>query len=153
MVLHLSHSKFYNLKLGVGAGSNTRAKLLALWGLLNFAKSIHVEHLQVVGDSKLIVDWINHICNLQVLNLESWQKRIRQLQEAFQELTITQVYREFNTRADLLSKEAVTLDPGTFIVKYFEDDTLVSKDKNFLFYVLSGICLSVFSASSKLVLD
>lgn len=72
MVLYLSHTKYYNLKFRVGVGTNTRIELLALSSLLYFANSIEVQNLQIVGDSKLFVDWFNHKCKLQVLNLERW---------------------------------------------------------------------------------
>ena len=38
MILYPSHSKYYKLKLGLGGCTNSRPKLLTLWGLLKFAK-------------------------------------------------------------------------------------------------------------------
>lgn len=67
MILRSSHTDFYILRLGVGEGSNTRVELLALWGPLFFANKIHCVRLQVVGDLKLVVDWFNNNCNLQVM--------------------------------------------------------------------------------------
>lgn len=51
--------------------------------------------------------------------LESWHQRIIALKETFQEIIIFHVYREFNTKAYVLSKEALSLGKGLLLVHHF----------------------------------
>lgn len=139
MVLHITHSKFYHIKLGVGEGTNTKPELLVLWRLLYFASFKEVSNLQILGVSKLTFDWINCKCNLKVLYLELWQLKIQDLQEGFQELKISHIYREFNYIADDLSKKPLSLRASVLSIKYFMDYPLFSKEDFLLFkfiYVL-----------------
>jgi hypothetical protein len=50
---------FYSLKLNCGPGTNTRGELLALWSILFFAHYKQIKSLQLVGDSKVIIDWFS----------------------------------------------------------------------------------------------
>jgi hypothetical protein len=59
----------YRLKMNCGRGTNTRGELLALWCILHFAYYKKVTRLQLVGDSKVIIDWFNNDNNLQVVSL------------------------------------------------------------------------------------
>jgi hypothetical protein len=89
--------------------------------------------LQLVGDSKVIVDWFSFKNNLQVINLQPWMSRIRQLSENFQNLKVQHIYREYNREVDQLSKKALQLDEGVLYyakgmgahVELFERMTLV----------------------------
>jgi len=86
MCLYLSYSHVFELKLGGGCGSNTRAELIALWGLLFFASSKGVFHLMVLGDSKIIIDWIIGRTRLKFINMGWRQKIVCALQEGFMDL-------------------------------------------------------------------
>jgi len=66
MCLNLNQSHSFHLWMGSGTGTNTRAKLLALWGLLRFATNIGIVSIQVFGDSKVIVDWGTGCLEMQV---------------------------------------------------------------------------------------
>lgn len=70
MVFCRSHYDFFLLKLGMGGGLNTQAKLLALWGLLSYGNNIQFNKIQIDGDSKIVVDWFEHKCNLRVMALD-----------------------------------------------------------------------------------
>ena len=56
MVITVDRLLSYRLLLDVGRGTNTKSKLLALWGLLLFAIDKNFLDLHVRGDSKVIVD-------------------------------------------------------------------------------------------------
>ena len=56
MVLNLAENHCFLLKLGCGSGSNTRAELLALYELLQFAYMKNFLSLQICGNSRVIVD-------------------------------------------------------------------------------------------------
>ena len=54
----------FRLKLNCGSGTNTRGELLALWCILFFSFYKKVTRLEVVGDSKVIIDWFTNENNL-----------------------------------------------------------------------------------------
>lgn len=56
MMIRIQPDITYILGLGIGRGTNTRAELLALWGLLRFAKDIDLHELLVLGDSQVLGD-------------------------------------------------------------------------------------------------
>lgn len=87
MVLHLSRSHFINLNLGLDLNTNTKAKLLGIWALLFFdiQKSLRT---QVVGDSKLVVDWLNDKYGIHNILLYVWQRLIKELQGSFEDMSI-----------------------------------------------------------------
>jgi hypothetical protein len=49
-------SHLFKIHMAVGAGNNTIAELLLLWGLLSFAISRQILELMVDGYSKVVVD-------------------------------------------------------------------------------------------------
>lgn len=57
-VLFFSHSHYFNLKWGLGQGTNNVAELLALKFLLSFACEKEISNLQIFGDSMLFINWL-----------------------------------------------------------------------------------------------
>ena len=51
MVIQMAGNHTFSLCMSARKGSNTRAELLTLWGLLFFAKAHRIELQQVLGDS------------------------------------------------------------------------------------------------------
>jgi ribonuclease HI len=47
------------LKFGAGLGTNNRAEFYALWILMKIATNKGINKLQVLGDSKMLMDWAN----------------------------------------------------------------------------------------------
>ena len=62
----------FRLKLGIGAGTNNKAELLAVWGVLFFAKEKDISSITIFGDSKVIVDWAKDVHSLQTIELHHW---------------------------------------------------------------------------------
>jgi len=91
-------------------------ELLALWALLLFADKKGF-HLQVLGDSKVIVDSVNDKGGLNGCTLEYWCRRICCEQTHFSEITSEHVYREFKKVVDILSKKALSVLEG---ILFFE---------------------------------
>jgi hypothetical protein len=50
----------YKWYLNCGIGSNTKAELIGAWATLYIANLISLNNLQILGDSKVIIDWINY---------------------------------------------------------------------------------------------
>lgn len=122
MIFHNIQYDFYHLKLGVGQGLNTRAKLLALWGLLVFANILHYDKLQIANDSKIV------LIGLITSATCRWWLWIQALKETFQEVKIMHIYREFNSKACALSKTALDLDDDMFSIQHFVHGSLVQEE-------------------------
>ena len=69
MVIWISKDHFFSLCMGGGSGSNTRAELLSLWGLLYVVSLIGISDIVVYEDSKIIIEWDKGVFGLQVLHL------------------------------------------------------------------------------------
>lgn len=47
-----------------------------------------------------------------MVSLEAWKQRIKGMQEAYFELSMVHITREFNHKVDTLSKDAILLENG-----------------------------------------
>ena len=63
-VLFIGKDQYFNIRLGCSSFTNTRAKLLAFWGLLFVADMLGMRELSVYGDSKTIIHWVNDLDSL-----------------------------------------------------------------------------------------
>jgi ribonuclease HI len=102
--IKISQSSYYKWTFNCGPGTNTRAELLGAWATLFLASKLHLDTLQVLGDSKIVIEWLSNRGELQVVSLLAWKDRIRQLQSTFNKLSFTHIHREYNNSADQLSK-------------------------------------------------
>jgi hypothetical protein len=87
---------------------------LGAWATLFLASKLHIDTLQVLGDSRIIIEWLSSRGELQVVSLLAWKDRIRQLQSTFNKLSYTHIHREYNNSVDQLSK-ATLLKPARVI--------------------------------------
>ena len=112
MVIHLDLNHSFWLRMDVGRGTNTIFKLLALWGLLYFANKRHISRMYVYGDLKVIADWDLGIHTIHSIELLHWLGRVKGPFCSFYTLHFHHVYREDNSLADGLSKQAIGLGGG-----------------------------------------
>ena len=94
--------------LNCGAGTNNKAELLGLWVSLSLAKFWNLNHILVLGDSKLIIDWINQNCKLNSVHLEGWKQETLKLSNNFSDIHFSHIPRTHNRAADALSKRALS---------------------------------------------
>ena len=69
MVIQLGVNHYFTLCMYAGKGSNTRAELLALSGLLFFSSARGIELQKILGDSLVIIDWAMKRHKFQTLAL------------------------------------------------------------------------------------
>jgi ribonuclease HI len=93
--------------LNCGAGTNTKAELMGLWATLYLASCWSINHLHVLGDSSVIVNWINLNCNLRSIHIEGWKLKTRELYNSFTDIKLQHISGSHNTEADALSKRAL----------------------------------------------
>ena len=83
MLLCLENSSTFKLRMDAGRGCNTKAELLALWGLLYFASLRMVPNLKILGDSKFIIDWMLEKHHIHVIELDHWMIQVKSLKAHF----------------------------------------------------------------------
>lgn len=92
MILKMSLEQVFHLSFGVGVGSNMRAELLSLWGLLWFAKREGCCSLTIFGDSQCVVNWADGRNSLFSMDLYGWILRTRALISSFSSISFRHVY-------------------------------------------------------------
>ena len=80
-----------------GKGNNMKDELLGLWGLLFLAQKLSLSKWMEAGDSKVTIDWINGINNLNMLYLQSWKEKIKRLKASFDGIMFIHIHKEFNS--------------------------------------------------------
>jgi len=93
--------------LNCGVGTNNKAKLLGLWAALYLASSWSISHLKVLGDSRIIIDWISHKSKLNSVHIDSWKTKTMELTNSFADINFHHIPRSQNREADALSKRAL----------------------------------------------
>jgi hypothetical protein len=78
-VIKLNGSINYHWRFNCGAGMNTHEELLGVWALLLMVIRLNIYHLQVVGDSNITIEWLNHRSDIHVTCLLCWKKQIHHL--------------------------------------------------------------------------
>ena len=108
---HLAEGRSkYQALWNCGRGSNTHGELLALWMLIWIVQSYKMLNLQILGDSKVIVDWANNKILLWVISLEAWKQKVKKNLDALLQVENNHIWREYNMDSDSLSKQSLLLD-------------------------------------------
>ena len=94
---------------------------MGLWVTLTLATIWSINKLQILGDSKVIIDWINQNGNLQEVNIDCWKQKTKDLAKNFKDISFQHIYRVHNKEADLLSKRALNEIEGRLTV-YHQDN-------------------------------
>jgi ribonuclease HI len=103
-----------------GEGTNTKAELVGVWASLSIAKILYIQHIQVLGDSKIVIEWLKQNGNLQAINIEGWKHIIRDLASSFQGISFQHIFKESNEEAYFLSKQALTAPRGRLTYYYWD---------------------------------
>ena len=96
-----------------GDSTNTRAELLALWSVLSICILLGLPLQMIMGDSKVIISWVNRLSSLNLPHLKHWCEEILSMAKHFPMVTYNHIYREHNRMADDLSKRALDLEFGS----------------------------------------
>ena len=133
IVIWLNDHHLFSITLGCGPSTNTRVELLALWALLSVAKDFGLPYLYVFSDSLVIRNWVNGDSSLNMVNLDAWCYNTKMLLSAFTHVDISHVYREYNTRADTLSKARLMKDVGNLTLSEICDGEALEEVRMQLF--------------------
>ena len=75
----------------------------------------------------MVIDWEKEKIQINSPHLQHLLKTIREQMEAFESITFRHIYREINSKADKLSKMALTLPPGIMEVKEIINNQTVNQ--------------------------
>jgi hypothetical protein len=100
-----------------------KPELLGAWATLTLAKYLNIQNMQMMGDSKVIIEWLKHNGNLQSTAIEGWKRRTLELTTSFSGIHYHHIYREFNKEVDLLSKQALLEPKGRLSYFIWEGGT------------------------------
>jgi len=77
--LWISPNHFYNLWMGLEDCTNNCSEIIALWLCLYWAMYLGITDIWIMGDSKVVIDWYNHVAELHSILLQHWCRSIRNL--------------------------------------------------------------------------
>jgi ribonuclease HI len=115
------HKRITKWFLNCGVGTNTKAELLGLWASLTLASLWSINHILVLGDSRVIIDWINQKSKLHSVHIEGWKEKTLQLSKFFTDINFQHISRTHNWEADALSKRALKEEVGRLSVYHCEN--------------------------------
>jgi len=98
--------------MGLGAGTNNFTELITIHHLLHFSLGHNCMSLNIYGDSKIIINWFNNITACHIHTLSNILDEVNIFKAQFNNITCNHIYREYNSCADELSKDATTLPRG-----------------------------------------
>lgn len=117
MLLHLTANHFFRIQMGLGEGTNNYAELIIFGHLLHFAFEKGCRHIQIFGDSKLIINWFNQQSVCHVHTLRNILDEALLLKSQFDTIICHHIYREHNQISDILSKEATLQPRGHWMIQ------------------------------------
>jgi ribonuclease HI len=120
-VIKLSESMTFKWFVNYGAGTNTKVELMGAWETLHIEKYLSIQKLQVLGDSSVIINWLNKKGNLVVNALEGWKQRIIILKGKFVETNFYHIFCNFNMATDEQSKRALSEPEGYIVLHKWSD--------------------------------
>jgi len=82
---------------------------------------LHIFDLQVIRDSKIIIDWCKGKGILQVISLDHWKYKIREISTLFRAINFSHTYREFNKEANRLSNKSLKEQIGKIYYTHWEE--------------------------------
>jgi ribonuclease HI len=99
VVLYIIHNHYIFIRYVLGQGSNNRAEFIALWTLLETTKEKNVSKLQVMGDSKLVIDWANGKIFVQDIRTQNILRDIKLACHSFEWISFLHILRELNIKS------------------------------------------------------
>ena len=102
--------------------TNNKEELVALHAIIELVLNRNVTSLQVFGDPKMAMDWVNNKIHLKAPNLQQILRAIRRILNLFSILIITHVYRELNMEENNLSKLSLLLALGHMETKEVREE-------------------------------
>jgi ribonuclease HI len=118
-IIKLNETNECRWTLNCGGGSNMRAELFGAWSTLALAKRLSIYDIHILGDSKIVIDWLEKKGDLGVASLEAWKERITDLCSHFRSISFEHIYREKNQEVEYISKQSFLSDRGKITYNFW----------------------------------
>ena len=89
--IYLSH--WFSFKAGIGEGTNNFMELSAIRLLIRLAVEKQVKNMHVLGDSQIIIKWINGINKIHNTQLAPLLDEVHSLIEQTDQVDVKHIYR------------------------------------------------------------
>lgn len=122
--LYLIETRNFTFMIGLGEDTNNFSELMALKYLMKLAAANGVLHLQVFGDSELVINWMDGRDRLNTMFLQPIFNKVKRMEAHF---TKNSVFAKMNTVADALSKGGLQYTINTGVNMELQDGVQVSK--------------------------
>jgi hypothetical protein len=119
--LQITSEENYQLVHKLWGGLEYKSRTLGLWTALALASQWSLDHLLVLGDSRIIIDWINNKSKLHSVQIEGWKDKTKSLLKTFKHIKFQHIPRNLNKEADALSKKALRGVVGRLSIYHCED--------------------------------
>ena len=113
--------------MGCGICTNTRAELLALWFVLRVSKLMGLPIHMILGDSMVVISWVNRLSTLKIPTLKHWRDEILSMLHLAPLVTFNHIYRELNMLADDLSKKALKMEMSSRYYSEYLDGLVIGE--------------------------
>jgi len=107
----------------LGRGTNNVAELSMAKHLIHFALEKRCTKLQLFGDSKLVFNWLNRTSRCSTFSLRHILDEAHKLSATFDKFVCQHIYREHNSGADHLSKDAAQKQEEDWLIQEEVDET------------------------------
>ena len=107
-LLYISDEHYFTFKAGLGLGTNNFAKLFGLKLLLTLSLEHNYKHLQIFGDSYLVINWATGKYRIQNIQLAHILLEVNRLDDMLELVDFMHIYCERNTLEDVFPKDLPT---------------------------------------------
>ena len=87
----------------------------------------------IYGDSLVIISWLNELSALDIPTLRHWCDDIGLMLQLDPQVSFKHIFREHNSLADSLSKQALKLEMGYGTFSEYMDGLVIAQDHFILF--------------------
>lgn len=109
----------YHFHWSAGARSSSRAKLVAVWGIIRCAPGWRLMRWRLQG-TQTVIDWVQGFSSFGPPALFNWMSQI----SSFKRIKFTHVYHEQNQSVDSLSKRGRTTMPRQIFFSILLDGSI-----------------------------
>lgn len=107
VVLYFTPSRSFHFRYDLGRASNNKVNVFTLWLLLTSAKQKGCRNIQVIGDSKLVIDWASQKCHVKNIRLGPIVNIVKELIVSLDQICFSHIYGKLNSIAYELSKQEI----------------------------------------------
>lgn len=104
-ILKVGEDVIGTVSAAAGQGTNNEAEWLALIGLLEKARELEVDELEVRGDSQLVIKQVMGKWKVKAGHLLKYKRRARGIMVSFARVSFKWVRRDENAEADRLAMQ------------------------------------------------